>query len=175
MQFIGIQYSCWITVPANRDTVVSEIAEGKKFQTRTDRKIDGSNDIRWLIQGGYYFTFDPGSIRASKCNGGYAFTDTDRANMGFFLRAGVFTFLKTSTQLQVWFDDFLEVTWVYEDNLDGSACYMRRTMTGLKFRGVRDTYLDDVSTHYRYQTGKILFEPITNNQRKLVVSEERFT
>ena len=71
--------------------------------------------------------------------------------MGFFLRAGVFTFLKTSTQLQVWFDDVLEFTWVYEDNDETSKCFMRRTMTGLTFKGaVRE---DKVSTYYKYQTG----------------------
>ena len=125
--------------------------EGKKFQTRTDKKIDGNNDIRWIIQGGSWLTFVPGSISAAKCNGGYAFTDADRANMGFFLRAGVLTFLKTSTQLQIWFDDILEVTWVYEDNDASNTCYMRRPMTGLKFRGNLDTRIDDVSTHYRYE------------------------
>ena len=133
--------------------VISELVEGKKFQTKTDKKIDKTNDINWIIQGGTWFTFTTGSISSAKCNGGYAFTDTDRANMGFFLRAGVFTFLKTSTQLQVWFDDVLEFTWVYEDNDASNTCYMRRTMTGLKFRGNRDTYIDDVSTHYRYQIG----------------------
>ena len=146
---LGTQYSDWIPVPANRDTVVSEIVEGKKFQTRTDKKIDGTNDIRWIIQGGSWLTFSTGSISSSKCNGGYVFTETDRANMGFFLRAGVFTFLKTSTQLQVWFDDVLEFTWVYEDNDANSTCAMRGTMTGLQFRGVKTGVIDDVSTHYR--------------------------
>ena len=125
--------------------------EGKKFQIKTDKKIDVSNDIRWIIQGASWLTFTTGSINAAKCNGGYAFTDTDRASMGFFLRAGIFTFLKTSTQLQIWFDDVLEVTWVYEDNDASNRCYMRGTMTGLKFMANSDNYIDDVSTHYRYE------------------------
>ena len=153
MQFIGTQYSCWIPVPEDRTIVVSELVEGKKFQTKTDKKIDGNSDVNWIIQGGTWFTFTTGSIHSAKCNSGYAFTDADRAKMGFFLRAGTLTFLKTSTQLQIWFDDVLEVTWVYEDNDADNTCAMRRKMTGLKFRGIRDNYLDDVSTHYRYQTG----------------------
>ena len=157
--FSGTQYSDWIPLPADRNTVVNEIVEGKKFQTRTDKKMDGNNDIRWIIQGASWLTFTTGSINAAKCNGGYAFTDTDRASIGFFLRAGVFTFLKTSTQLQIWFDDILEVTWVYEDSDANTKCYMRRTMKGLKFMTNSENYIDDVSTHYRYETG---YTPIAN-------------
>ena len=64
------------------------------------------------------------------------------------------TFLKTSTQLQVWFDDVLEITWVYQDTDEGYTCAMRRSLTGLKFRGSMNSALDRVSTHYRYQTGE---------------------
>ena len=149
----GTEYSEWIPVPADRDTVVSEIVEGKKFQTRTDKKIDGSNDIRWTIWGGIWFTFTTNSVNSKFCNGGHWFTDTERANAGFFQRAGIFTFLKTSTQLQIWFDDVLEVTWVYEDNDADSTCWMRRKMRGLKFKTSGGKELEDkVSTHYRYQS-----------------------
>ena len=99
------------------------------------------------------------SVNSKFCNGGHKFTDTDLTTKGFFLRAGIFTFLKTSTQLQIWFDGVLEVTWVYEDNDADNTCYMRRPMTGLKFRSLRDTYIDDVSTHYRYE----IETPITGN------------
>ena len=115
----GTQYSEWIPVPEDKSAYVYEIVEGKKFQMQTDKKIDGSNDIRWTMRG------VTGSILAAKCNGGYKLKGTE----GFLQHAGVLTFLKTSTQLQVWFDDFLEVTWFFEDNSDGSRCAMRNTMT----------------------------------------------
>ena len=125
--------------------------EGKKFQIRTDKMIDANEiDIRWTMNGPNWFTFTEGSVNAAKCNNGYKFTDTDRASMGFFLRAGVLTFLKTSTKLQIWFDDVLEVTWVYEDNDASNTCYMRRPMTGLKFKTPNGKE-DKVSTHYRYE------------------------
>ena len=73
--------------------------------------------------------------------------------MGFFLRPGVLTFLKTSTQLQIWFNDVLEVTWIYADNGD-QICVMRNAMVGLKFMAVyQGTHKDKVSKEYRYEIG----------------------
>ena len=126
--------------------------ENKKFQIKTSGRIDSNSDIRWTIGGPGWFIFDAASIDCGKCNGGFEFSDQDKTTMGFFLRAGVFTFLKTSTQLQVWFDDVLEVTWEYEDNDEDNKCRMRTKMTGLMFRAPR--LPDTVSTHYRYQMGK---------------------
>ena len=128
--------------------------EGKKFQIRTDKKIDASNDIRWTLEGASWFTFTTGSLHAYKCGGaGKSFSDADRATKGFFLGAGDLTFLKTSTQLQIWFDDVLEVTWVYED-IDVVPCGMRKTMTGLQFKS---THIEDkVSIYCRYEIGKNL-------------------
>ena len=73
----------------------------------------------------------------------------------FLERAGDLTFLKTSTQLQIWFDDVLEVTWVFEDSDDTIPCAMRTSLTGISFRTPYGR-LDSVSTHYRYQTGIIV-------------------
>ena len=134
--------------------------EGKKFQIKTDKKIiDGiSNeddaDIRWHIQGVAWFTFSTESINSARCNHGYLFNDSDLQTKGFFLRAGTLTFQKTSTQLQVWFDDVLEVTWVYEDNDADNHCVMRKPMTGLKFKTPAGRE-DKVSSHYRYELGMI--------------------
>ena len=101
-----------------------QMKEGRKFQVRTDKKIDGRNDIGWfLLPHVDMFTFTTTSINAKNCR--KDFSDDDRATKGFFQRAGVLTFLKTSTQLQIWFDDVLEVTWVYET----ADCNMRKTMT----------------------------------------------
>ena len=138
-------------VPADKWTPIYEIKEGKKFQVRTDKKIDDDNDIRWDIKGARYFTFTTGSIFSKTCAGGRKFSAADHASMGFFQRAGILTFLKTNTQLQVWFDDVLEVTWVYEDKDADNICGMRGTMTGLAFR--LSKYEDKVSTHYRYEIG----------------------
>ena len=100
-----------------------------------------------------WFTFSTRQILAANCKSGYSFTATEKQSKGFFLRAGVLTFLKTSTQLQVWFDDVLEVTWVYEDNDADKTCYMRRPMTGLKFKNMRNEE-DTVSIKYRYEKCK---------------------
>ena len=59
--------------------------------------------------------------------------------------------LKTPSQLKIWFNDLLEVTWVYED--DGGACHMRKKMKGLRFSSNSDHEKDTVSTHYRFQIG----------------------
>ena len=120
---------------------------------QTDKKIDAGNDIRWTMEGVSWFIIStgPGSIGASTCNGGYTLQGTE----GFLQRAGVLTFLKTTTQLQVWFDDVLEVTWVYEDNSDDSRCAMRDKMTGLRFHANSPSRFDKVSTHYRYEIGNL--------------------
>ena len=136
-------------VPADKWTTINEIKEGKKFQVRTDKKIDDDNDIRWNLIGVRFLIFTTGSIYSAKCAGGRTFSAADHASMGFFQRAGILTVLKTSTQLQIWFDDVLEVTWVYEDNDANNICAMRSTMTGLQFR--LQNKEDKVSTDYRYE------------------------
>lgn len=70
----------------------------------------------------------------------------------FFERGGVLTFLKTNTQLKIWFDDVLEVTWIYEDKSVSEICGMRDQLSGLQFQ-TPNGRVDTVSTHYRYQTG----------------------
>ena len=137
---------------------MNEIVEGKRFQIRTDKKIDKSNAIRWLMKGVGWFIFTTGSIDALNCKRGYRTFSKDE---GFFQRAGDLTFLKTTTQLQVRFDDVLEVTWVYEDNINGSTCDMRKEMTGLRFRA--NSKYDKVSTEYRYELGKLPIASYTEN------------
>ena len=151
------KYSEWIPVPEDKDTLISEIVENKKFQIRTDKKIEKNIDIRWALVGLKidYFKFTIKLLHAAWCGGiGKNFSDTDQANKGFFLRPGVLTFLKTSTQLQIWFDDVLEVTWIYADNGD-QICVMRDAMVGLKFQAVYlgTKHKDKVSTEYRYEIG----------------------
>ena len=120
--------------------------EGKRFQIRTDSKIDNNNDIRWTMRGASWFTLLAQKSNALYCNGGYRLG----GNEGFLKRAGVLTFLKTATQVQVWFDDVLAVTWVYEDDKPTRKCSMRQKMEGLKFKSTKK---DTVSTHYRYAIG----------------------
>ena len=60
--------------------------------------------------------------------------------------------MKTNTELQIWFDDVLEVTWAYKN----ADCVMKNTMTGLRFRA-GPSNADQVSTHYRYEIGDGLF------------------
>ena len=150
-----MQYSNWIQVPAQEDrgTWIDEIVEGKKFQIRTDKKIDADHDIRWFINGltspFQWFILTTEEINANECN-----RYTPKGTEGFLQNAGVLTFLKSTTQLQIWFDDVLEVTWVYEDDGEGS-CNMKQQMTGMKFQTHLPKY-DTVSTHYRYQLGKYI-------------------
>ena len=68
-------------------------------------------------------------------------------NEGFLSRGGILTFLKSTTQLLIWFDDVLEVTWVYEDSSDTEVCQMRKPMTALKFH---TKTADTASVQYRY-------------------------
>ena len=132
--------------------------EGKKFQIRTDKKIDENNYIGWHLKMVESITLNTASLNNQYCKS-KVFTDDDRATKGFFQRAGVLTVLKTSTQLQIWFDDVLEVTWVFEDIANADhPCFMRtRVMTGLRF--LSGTYVPDkVSTHYRYGFGEYLVD-----------------
>ena len=125
--------------------------ENKKFQIRTDKSIDDSNDIRWTF-GGLdlgWFQFTKERIDASKCKE-FLFQGTEP----FFQRAGELTFLKTSTQLQVWFDDVLEVTWVFEDSSNSLICEMKKSLKGLTF-STENGNPDKVSIQYRNQLGKV--------------------
>ena len=76
------------------------------------------------------------------------------ADAQFFKRGGVLTFLKTNTQLKIWFDDVLEVSWIYEDKSESDTCGMRDPLSGLQFQTPTGR-ADTVSTHYRYQTGVV--------------------
>jgi len=162
---LGTQYSEWFPVPEDKSTYVNELVEGKKFQVQTDKKIDGSNDIKWSM-GGFppdesWFTLRTGFLASKYCNNGYTLQGTE----GFLQRAGVLTFLKTTTQLQIWFDDVLEVTWVYEDKDENDKCAMRNKLAGLRFNGAHPDRIDKVSIHYRYELGNLsqLCATITND------------
>ena len=153
------QYSTWIPVPENnqRGSKITEIVENKRFQIRTDKKIDGNNDIRWTMDGGIgWFTFSTAHMtNAYKCGGG---TEAVRSEDPFFKRAGDLTFLKSTSQLKIWFDDVLEVTWIYVDKDPHISCVMRKPLTGLQFKTPDNptAKYDKVSTHYRFETGKNL-------------------
>ena len=139
-------------MPKVKNRMYRDMKEGKKFQIKTDKKIDGSKYIMWYLGGvGSYLKFTNESVFAPRCLGtGNTFSDEDRKTMGFFLRAGVLTFLKTRKQLQIWFDGDLEVTWVYADKDADNRCVLRKAMAGVKFTHGVD---DQVSTHYRYEIG----------------------
>ena len=129
--------------------------ENRKFQIKTSGRIGDGDVIRWTLDFGglpyNWFSFTGSSINCGQCNDGRLFIAQDKTSMGFFQRAGDLTFLKTNTQLQVWFDDVLELTWVYEDKGEDKKCMMRTKMAGIKFESPSNP--DTVSTHYRYQIG----------------------
>ena len=151
LTFQGIQYSKWFPLPEDRNTYIDKIVDGKKFQVKTDKKIDNSNSIKWIInkRATYgWLDWNLKRVAAQWCKS-YVFS----RNEGFQQRAGVLTLLKTSTQLKVWFDDVLEVTWVLENNSE-KWCYMtKKPLKGLQFKG--KTSEDRVSTHYRYEQGNL--------------------
>ena len=124
---------------------------------QTDKKIDQSNDIRWTMGAEIdYFIFTSNYIRTRGCDD-YIFKGTE----GFLQRAGVLTFQKTTTQLQIWFDDVLEVTWVYV----GDTCSMKELMAGLRFHGHLSSNYDKVSAHYRYEVELGNFTTCNNNSK----------
>ncbi|KAL5249972.1 hypothetical protein ACHWQZ_G015894 [Mnemiopsis leidyi] len=170
----GTRYSEWEAVPADKTTSINEIVEGKKFQIRTDKKIDNNYNIRWSLIGLRieYFQFTTKWVHAAYCGGtGKVFTDEEKETKGFFRRAGVLTFLKTSTRLQIWFDDVLELTWIYDDNAD-KICVMRDAMEGLKFQAVYSgTHKDKVSTHYRYEIEIEICDSLDPTWRNLVTEQ----
>ena len=152
--FSGTKYSEWQQVPEDRSTSVKEIVNGRKFQIRTDKKIDASNDIRWTLVelGGFKITSE--SISANRCKN-KVFTGTEK----FLKQGGDMTFLITTSPLQLWFNDVLEVDWIYEDSSDTDICILRREFEGLKFE-TPNTKEDKVTTKYRYEPGNILFKSL---------------
>ena len=138
-------------VPEDRTIEINEIVEDMKFEIKTGRKIDQNYDIRWTMNPVGPFTFTVGGLMSRNCNNGYKFNGTE----GFLKRQCVLSFLKTSTQLQIWYDDVLEVTWVYEDDDAQNPCAMRKTLTGLKFKTANEE--DKVSIHYRYKKGYTIY------------------
>ena len=86
-------------------------------------------------------------INSDRCKDGYDFTGSGNKKT-FHKEAGDLAFLKSTTQLQIWFNDVLEVTWIYENTSDTETCAMGNVMTGLKFQTT-----DDVSTHYQFELG----------------------
>ena len=143
MPFVSA-YSEWIDVPdfdSSQD--IPEITDGVKFQIRTDAALSSGNRIRLkLIGSSYFLTFDNVFVNAQYC--GYSLT----GNEGFISKGGVLTFLKSTTQLLMWFDDLLEVNWAYEDKSDTQICRMRSRMTALKFHINK---VDTASVQYRYE------------------------
>ena len=121
--------------------------DNKYFQVRTNKKIDSSNEIRWmlLIDDHVWFRVTEHYVTSKDCE-----QYTLKGDEGFLSKAGVMTFLKTSNELEVWFDGELKVTWLFEDT-PPSFCMMKKKMTGLRFRATNDW--DRVSVQYRYQTG----------------------
>ena len=126
---------------------------------QTDQKITTDENVRWMLEGVNWFRFKASSIEVPDCKK-YDLKGTE----GFFKRAGVLTFLKTTTQLQIWFDDVLEVTWVYKKE----TCDMRNEMEGLRFYGLYTKNYDRVSTHYRYQIGNCLHKALFALNRPIV-------
>ena len=134
-------------MPEDKTTFIYGIKDSNKFQMRTDKKIDSENYIRWSMGQVGWFQITEGEMSAEGCAVKLL---NPSSSYGFFERAGDLTFLKTVTQLKVWFDDTLVVTWVYEDLDNTTPCTMRKLLAGMKFKS---TVEDKVSIKYRYEIG----------------------
>ena len=89
-------------------------------------------------------TFVAGSINVKFC-GPFSFAP----EAGFRSRGGIFTFLKTQTNLKIWFDDVLEADW---DFLSPRAeCTMKNKALGIQFH--LSNHKDTASRQYRFSKG----------------------
>ena len=139
-------YSEWFPVPA-RNVYMWEIKDDIKFQLRTDKRVTIRNILSAYFRGASWFVFGGGGrLQAHGCESAKGVISP---NAGFYLRVGDLTFLKTTTQLQIWFDDVLEATWIYE-NRGSSHCSMKRKASAMRLDS------NHIATHYRYQLSKSL-------------------
>ena len=143
------EYTDWQDVPEDRDIPILGPIEGQKFQIRTDAAIASGNDIRFFLKvenfGSAFVTFVADNINVKNC-GPFSFAET----AGFRSRGGIFTFLKTQTNLKIWFDDVLEADW---DFLSVRAeCTMKNKALGIQFH--LSKYKDTASRQYRFSEGR---------------------
>ena len=136
-------YTEWKDVPTERGVSLYGPIEGKKFQIKTDAKIESGHDIRFFLDYNF-FIFEPSKVNVRKC-GYYPIEET----AGFLSRGGILTFLKTQTTLKIWFDDVLEVDWDFSADDD---CVMRSKATRIQFH--LSSFMDTASKQYRFSTGK---------------------
>ena len=146
------EYSDWFSVPTDRSNFVTGPQNGHKFQIRTNKAFYGEDAIRLTLKGPgesaeeIWFYFGKPHIDAKYCKHFQSYT----GNEGFLTKAGIVTFLKTASELKIWFDDDLEVTWVYED-LPDQTCGLRNEVAEIKFE--EPSGVDGVSGVYRYAIG----------------------
>ena len=137
------RYASLKDVPTERGVDLYGPIEGKKFQIKTDAKIESGHDIRFYLDRNFV-TFEASKITVRRC-GPYYFETT----AGFLSRGGILTFLKTQTILKIWFDDVLELDWDFSVVVD---CVMRSNATKITFHLLN--VMDTASKQYRFSTGK---------------------
>ena len=130
--------------------------EGKLFQVKTESAITSSNmvAIGFLDEEGEEF--------------GLLATQTDRIQAGWNCYnegtaihngtngGGTWTFLKTSTNFTVWFNDTLVKEYVYN-----SACSLKSTAYGIIFRDpASESWPDNASVGYKGYNIYDLFTPV---------------
>ena len=102
----GVTYSSWYQVKQNRKDrqYIDQIVDGKYFQIKTDKKINNGNDIRWTMKGAGWFTFTNTAVNGYKCEQ-YILKNDEK----FLKESGTMTFLKTTTEMKIWFEGNLEL------------------------------------------------------------------
>ena len=149
------KYSDWFPVPSDRSNFVTGPQNGHKFQIKTNKAFNGEDAIKLTMKGAgesaeeIWFYFGKPHIDAKYCKHFQSYT----GGKDFLERGGTFTFLKTSSEMKIWFDDELEVTWVYED-LSGQTCGLRNEVTEIKFAFEGASGVEyGISVEYRYAIG----------------------
>jgi len=150
-QYCYFSANCdWIELP-EPGTKNSNIVEDLRFQIKTKALIGVEQDVNkmfLMFVGTLPVVFNGETLTALHCIG---YNVPESAGFRTDADGGIFTFLKNSTHLKIWYDsdtdgegsdDLLEVEWEFED--DGEACNMKRTAKGLQF------YKLAIAVGYRY-------------------------
>ena len=98
----SITYSEWTNTEKNYAdlTFIQEIVDDKYFQIKIKRSIDNDHGIRLYMDGDpWWFTLTSTKIDGYMCKG----YDLDQ-KVKFLKKKGVITFLKTTTEMKIWFE-----------------------------------------------------------------------
>ena len=117
--------------------------EGKPFQVKTETAITDDNQvsIEFVSESGEAFGFI--ATETNRIQAGWSCYNEVTVSHSGTDGGGIWTFLKSSTNVTVWFNDELVTQYVYSDD-----CSLKETAYGIQFRDA-DTWTDSASAVYR--------------------------